>query len=52
MSGIAAALAAQLAAETRIRLRSGATAIAVMAMFAIAFTYIPDPTANSFSNLC
>lgn len=44
-----AALAAQLGAETRMRLRSGATAVAVLAMFAVAFTYIPDPSANRVS---
>lgn len=49
MSGVAAALAAQLGAETRMRLRSGATAFAVLAMFAIAFTYIPDPASNRVS---
>jgi hypothetical protein len=49
MSGVGAALAAQLGAETRMRLRSGATAFAVLAMFAVAFTYIPDPSANRVS---
>jgi len=49
VSAIAAALAAQLGAETRMRLRSGATAFAVLAMFAIAFTYIPDPASNRVS---
>ena len=49
MSGVATALVAQLDAETRMRLRSAATAIAVLAMFAIAFTYIPDPSSNRVS---
>ncbi|MFA6956391.1 MAG: hypothetical protein WC538_11010 [Thermoanaerobaculia bacterium] len=49
MSAVAAALAAQLGAETRMRLRSGATAFAVLAMFAVAFTYIPDPASNRVS---
>ncbi|MBI2214575.1 MAG: hypothetical protein HYU52_13095 [Acidobacteria bacterium] len=49
MTLLTAALAAQLGAETRMRLRSGATAFAILAMFAVAFTYIPDPAANRVS---
>ncbi|MCM2313679.1 MAG: hypothetical protein NDJ92_00820 [Thermoanaerobaculia bacterium] len=49
MNYVASALVAQLDAETRMRLRSAATAIAVLAMFAIAFTYIPDPSSNRVS---
>lgn len=49
MNNVASALAAQLDAETRMRLRSAATAIAVLAMFAIAFTYIPDPASSRVS---
>lgn len=49
MNNVASALVAQLDAETRVRLRSAATAIAVLAMFAIAFTYIPDPSSSRVS---
>lgn len=49
MSAVTSALIAQLDAETRMRLRSAATAIAVLAMFAIAFTYIPDPSSSRVS---
>ncbi|MGK2859960.1 MAG: hypothetical protein ACSLFQ_22415 [Thermoanaerobaculia bacterium] len=49
MNYVVSALVAQLDAETRIRLRSATTAIAVLAMFAIAFTYIPDPSSSRVS---
>ena len=44
-----APLAAQVGAEIRMRLRSPATPIALLAFFAAAFFWIPDPSGNTAS---
>jgi hypothetical protein len=45
------ALGAQVAAETRSRLRSTATVLTVLALFAVAFLYLPPPGAHRASIL-
>ena len=49
MSAIALPLAAQIGAELKMRMRSLATPIALVAFFAAAFFWIPDPHGNAAS---
>ena len=51
MSQALRALGAQVAAETRSRLRSTGTVLTVLAMFALAFLYLPPPGSRRASIL-
>ena len=49
MNAVALPLTAQIGAELKMRLRSLATPIALVAFFAAAFFWIPDPHGNAAS---
>ncbi len=49
MNRLALSIGAQVAAETRTRLRSPATIVTMLALFALAFLYIPDPGSHQVS---